>query len=110
MVFPGGGPECRHPSQLYEACLEGLVLFTIIWVLGRYRTPPGTLMWTFLAGYGLCRFIVEFFREPDMHLGFILGPRSMGQLLSVPMILIGAFMLAWGFRKESHPDQVRTRS
>jgi phosphatidylglycerol:prolipoprotein diacylglycerol transferase len=105
MVFPGGGPECRHPSQLYEAFLEGVVLFAIIWMLGRYRTPPGTLMWTFITGYGLSRFIVEFFREPDMHLGFIFGPLSMGQLLSLPMILIGAFMLAWGFRKDfAHPE------
>ena len=109
MIFPGGGPECRHPSQLYEAFLEGMVLFTVIWILGRYRTPPGTLMWTFITGYGLSRFIVEFFREPDMHLGFILGSLSMGQLLSLPMILIGAFMLAWGFRKTlNHPDELRT--
>ncbi len=102
MVFPGGGPECRHPSQLYEAGLEGFVLFVVLWGLGRVRTlPPGTLFWTFITGYGLCRMVVEFFREPDYHLGFIFGPFSMGQVLSAPMILLGAFMLALGFQKQS---------
>ncbi|MGH7208583.1 MAG: prolipoprotein diacylglyceryl transferase family protein, partial [Nitrospiraceae bacterium] len=61
--------------------------------------PPGTICWSFITGYGLCRVVVEFFREPDFHLGFILGPFSMGQILSAPMILIGAFMLAWGYQK-----------
>ncbi len=99
MVFPGGGPECRHPSQLYEAGLEGGLLFIVLWLIGRQPTPPGTVCWSFITGYGLCRVVVEFFREPDFHLGFILGPFSMGQLLSAPMILIGAFMLAWGYQK-----------
>jgi len=99
MVFPGGGPECRHPSQLYEAGLEGGLLFIVLWLIGRQPTPSGTVCWSFITGYGLCRVVVEFFREPDFHLGFILGPFSMGQLLSAPMILIGAFMLAWGYQK-----------
>jgi phosphatidylglycerol:prolipoprotein diacylglycerol transferase len=99
MVFPGGGPECRHPSQLYEAALEGGLLFLLLAVISRIRTPPGTVFWSFIVGYGVCRMVVEFFREPDLHLGFILGPFSMGQLLSLPMVLIGAFMLAWGFRQ-----------
>ncbi|MGH7429485.1 MAG: prolipoprotein diacylglyceryl transferase family protein, partial [Candidatus Methylomirabilaceae bacterium] len=99
MVFPGGGPECRHPSQLYEAGLEGGLLFIVLWLIGRQPTPPGTVCWSFITGYGLCRVVVEFFREPDFHLGFILGPFSMGQILSAPMILIGAFMLAWGYQK-----------
>jgi len=93
MVFPTGGPECRHPSQLYEAGLEGVLLFLVIWWVGRRPRPPGTLVWTFLLGYGLCRFFVEYFREPDLHLGFIVGSFSMGQLLSLPMILIGGGML-----------------
>jgi phosphatidylglycerol:prolipoprotein diacylglycerol transferase len=101
MVFPGAGPECRHPSQLYEAVLEGGVLFLVVWLVGRKPTPPGTVFWSFITGYGLCRVVVEFFREPDFHLGFILGPFSIGQLLSAPMILIGAFMLAWGYQKQS---------
>lgn len=101
MVFPGAGPECRHPSQLYEAGLEGVVLFVLLWVVGRQPRPPGTVFWTFITAYGLCRIVVEFFREPDVHLGFIFGPFSMGQLLSFPMILIGAFMLARGYRPAS---------
>jgi len=99
MVFPGGGPECRHPSQLYEAGLEGGLLFVVLWLISRQPTPPGTMCWSLITGYGLCRVIVEFFREPDMHLGFIFGPFSMGQVLSAPMILIGAVMLAWGYRE-----------
>jgi phosphatidylglycerol:prolipoprotein diacylglycerol transferase len=99
MVFPGAGPECRHPSQVYEAGLEGVVLFTLLWILGRTPKPPGTIFWTFIAAYGLCRMVVEFFREADLHLGFILGPFSMGQVLSLPMVCVGAFMLARGFQK-----------
>lgn len=99
MVFPGAGPACRHPSQLYEAGLEGLLLFTVLRLLGRTPKPPGTIFWSFITGYGLCRLIVEFFREPDQHLGYIFGPFSMGQVLSTPMILVGAFMLAWGYQK-----------
>lgn len=101
MVFPGGGPECRHPSQLYEAGLEGGLLFILLWLIGRYPTPPGTQAWSLITGYGLCRVVVEFFREPDLHLGFILGPLTMGQVLSTPMILLGAFMLAWGYQKRA---------
>ncbi|MGQ0810911.1 MAG: prolipoprotein diacylglyceryl transferase [Nitrospiraceae bacterium] len=100
MVFPSGGPECRHPSQLYEAGLEGVLLFTVLWVIDRRPRPSGTLLWTFLAGYGLCRIVVEFFREPDQHLGFIFGVFSMGQMLSLPMILVGMCMLAWGYRSK----------
>jgi phosphatidylglycerol---prolipoprotein diacylglyceryl transferase len=99
MVFPSGGGECRHPSQLYEAGLEGVVLFATLWTISLRQTPPGTVFWSFITGYGMCRLIVEFFREPDYHLGYILGPFTMGQLLSAPMILLGAFMVAWGYRK-----------
>jgi phosphatidylglycerol:prolipoprotein diacylglycerol transferase len=99
MVFPTGGPACRHPSQLYEAGLEGLLLFSVLWVIGRRNTPPGTLFWSFLTGYGACRFIVEQFREPDQHLGFMFAQVTMGQILSAPMVLIGLFMLTWGFYK-----------
>lgn len=101
MVFPTGGPACRHPSQLYEAGLEGLLLFTVLWILARKTTPPGTLCWTFITGYGLCRMFVELFREPDQHLGFVLGPFSMGQLLSAPMVMVGIFMLVWGYHRQS---------
>lgn len=100
MVFPTGGPECRHPSQLYEAGLEGGLLFLALWLIDRRPTPPGTLFWSFITGYGLVRLVVEFFREPDFHLGYILGPFSMGQVLSAPMILIGALMLGLLFASE----------
>ncbi len=98
MVFPQGGPECRHPSQLYEAGLEGLGLFLLLTIMNRWRTPPGTLFWTFITGYGLARFFVEFFREPDSHLGFIFQWVTMGQILCIPMILLGVGMILRGYR------------
>ena len=101
MVFPSGGPACRHPSQLYEAGLEGLFLFTLLWIVAKTMPPPGTLLWSFIAGYGLCRVIVEFFREPDAQLGFIFGSFSMGQLLSFPMVVVGVFMLALGYQRRA---------
>jgi len=101
MVFPSGGPACRHPSQLYEAGLEGLFLFTLIWIVNKTTPPPGTLFWTFITGYGVCRMIVEYVREPDAHLGFILGSFSMGQLLSLPMIVVGVIMLAIGYQRKT---------
>jgi phosphatidylglycerol:prolipoprotein diacylglycerol transferase len=94
MVFPGGGPACRHPSQLYESMLEGALLFTVLWFIARRRPPAGTVFGTFLIGYGLCRFVVEFFREPDAQIGFLFGTLSMGQLLSLPMVVAGAVILA----------------
>jgi len=97
MAFPHGGPEPRHPSQLYEAALEGLLLFLIIyWFARRPRLPEtaGQIGGIFLLGYGLARSFVELFREPDDHLGFLLGGSiTMGQILSLPMILIGLFLL-----------------
>lgn len=94
MVFPGAGPEPRHPSQLYEAGLEGLVLFLVL--NGLFGRAPGNgwVSGIFLMGYGLFRFLVEFAREPDAHLGFVLFDWcSMGQVLSVPMVLLGAFLV-----------------
>ena len=93
VVFPRGGPFPRHPSQLYEAALEGLVLGLVLYLLWRIpavRTRPGTLMGAFFAGYGIARSIVELFREPDIQLGFLFGGFTMGQLLSFPMVAIGA--------------------
>ncbi len=89
MVFPGAGPEPRHPSQLYEAFLEGAVLFTILYLLQRRKAPHGVPFFTFFALYGLFRFLVEYFRQPDAHLGFLWVNATMGQLLSLPMILLG---------------------
>jgi phosphatidylglycerol---prolipoprotein diacylglyceryl transferase len=101
MVFPTGGPACRHPSQLYESGLEGVFLFTLLWVIWKTMPPPGTIFWSFIAGYGVCRMIVEFFREPDAQIGFILGSFSMGQLLSFPMVVLGIVMLAVGYQRRS---------
>jgi phosphatidylglycerol:prolipoprotein diacylglycerol transferase len=96
VVFPGGGPLPRHPSQLYEALLEGPVMLVILWLVFRKRYPRGCVLWAFIGLYGLFRFGVEFFREPDAQIGFVLGHLSMGQLLSLPMALIGfAIFLIW---------------
>lgn len=93
IVFPGAGPFPRHPSQLYEAFLEGVVLFLIVRLASRSSKTTGIASWSFVAGYGLFRFIVEFFRQPDSQIGFFLNIFSMGQLLSLPMFLLGLFML-----------------
>ncbi len=95
MVFPNGGPMPRHPSQLYEAFFEGLLLFVLSAILahrpGVYRSP-GLLTGIFLTGYGFARFFVEFVREPDAQLGLVLGPYSLGQVLTVPLILLGVYL------------------
>jgi phosphatidylglycerol:prolipoprotein diacylglycerol transferase len=89
MVFPGGGLLPRHPSQLYEAALEGLLLFLLLYLLHRKKVAAGVPFFCFFIGYGLFRFLVEFVRQPDAHLGFLWGGATMGQLLSLPMILFG---------------------
>lgn len=93
VVFPSGGGLPRHPSQLYEALLEGPVCLLILWLVFRMKLRPGSVVWSFIALYGIFRFAVEFFREPDSQLGFVIGPLSMGQLLSLPMALFGGVML-----------------
>ena len=99
MVFPGGGPIPRHPSQIYEAILEGPILLAFLLILRRKRPPRGVLFAAFMAGYGTLRFLVEFFREPDPQLGFILfGWMTMGQILSTLMIIIG-LIIFWWYRK-----------
>jgi phosphatidylglycerol:prolipoprotein diacylglycerol transferase len=89
MIFKNGGSLPRHPSQLYESALEGGVLFLILWFLKDKKLPDGGLLAAFLSLYGLFRFFVELFREPDPQLGFILGPFTMGQALSSFMIVGG---------------------
>ena len=89
VVFPGGGPLPRHPSQLYEAVLEGLLLFVILYFLHRRKATEGVPFFCFFIGYGLFRFLVEFVRQPDAHLGFLWGGATMGQLLSLPMFCFG---------------------
>jgi phosphatidylglycerol:prolipoprotein diacylglycerol transferase len=89
VIFPHGGPRPRHPSQLYECALEGLVLFIVLWLLRDKKLPTGGLLAVFLFLYGVFRFSVEFVREPDTQLGFILGPLTMGQVLSSLMVISG---------------------
>jgi phosphatidylglycerol:prolipoprotein diacylglycerol transferase len=92
MAFPTGGPEPRHPSQLYEAFLEGLILFAVLNLLERFtpiRQRAGALSGVFLMGYALARIIGELFREPDAFLGYFAFGVTMGQILSVPLLLIG---------------------
>jgi phosphatidylglycerol:prolipoprotein diacylglycerol transferase len=95
MIFPKGGPLPRHPSQLYESALEGGVLFLILWFLKGRKLPNGGLLAAFLFLYGVFRFFVELFREPDPQLGFILGPFTMGQTLSAFMIFGGIILLLY---------------
>ena len=92
MIFPGGGPHPRHPSQLYECALEGVALFLILWSRKDKKLPSGGLLAVFLVLYGGVRFFLEFFREPDVQLGFILGPFTMGQILSACMIAGGVIL------------------
>ncbi|MEO5701088.1 MAG: prolipoprotein diacylglyceryl transferase [Casimicrobiaceae bacterium] len=99
MVFPQVGPEPRHPSQLYEFFLEGLVLFAVMWIYTKRRRPLGAASGLFLVGYGTSRFIAEFGREPDQFLGLLALGFSMGQWLSMPMIIAGAMMMAWAYRR-----------
>lgn len=99
IVFPGGGDLPRHPSQLYEAVLEGPVTFFILWVLARKDRPTGVIFWSFITLYGLFRFFAEFLREPDVEVGLFLKVFSMGQLLSIPMILAGIMMIWVSYRR-----------
>jgi len=97
VIFPAGGPEPRHPSQLYEAGLEGLLLFVLLWLmayLGRGLERPGLLTGTFLTGYGLARIAAEYFRQPDVQIGFLAGGVTMGQVLSVPLVIAGIWLIA----------------
>jgi phosphatidylglycerol:prolipoprotein diacylglycerol transferase len=102
VIFPNGGPEPRHPSQLYEAGLEGLVLFALmLWFahLPRRAGSRGVLSGIFLIGYALARIPVELVREPDAQLGFLVGGLTMGQLLSLPMLAFGIFLVMRGRRR-----------
>jgi len=92
MVFSKGGPFPRHPSQLYESALEGGILFLILWFAKGRKLPIGGLLALFLSLYGVFRFFVEFFREPDPQLGFIIGHFTMGQVLSSFMIVVGVIL------------------
>ena len=107
VVFGGAaGSEPRHPSQLYEAFFEGIVLFVVLFVLSRKQPPlpQGTYSGVFMLGYGICRFMVEFIREPDVQLGYLWGGwLTMGQVLSLPLILAGIALLIYA-RKTKKPQ------
>ena len=95
-VFPRGGPLPRHPSQLYEAALEGLLLFVVLWLMARsdkIRARPGILSGVFLIGYGLSRTVAETLREPDVQIGFLVGGTTMGQWLSLPIFVVGIYLV-----------------
>jgi phosphatidylglycerol:prolipoprotein diacylglycerol transferase len=112
MVFPGAGPLPRHPSQLYEAFLEGPVLFLILWLLHRRKVRVGVPFFSFFLCYGIFRFSVEFFRQPDPQLGFLWLGATMGQLLSLPMILVGAvglFLRLRGKKNENRKGILSTK-
>tara|TARA_R110002072_G_scaffold37634_1_gene109803 strand:- start:1568 stop:2398 length:831 start_codon:yes stop_codon:yes gene_type:complete len=99
MIFPYAGVLPRHPSQLYEFFLEGVVLFIILWTYSLKRRPRMAISGMFVLFYGIFRFIIEFFREPDANLGYLaFGWVTMGQVLSLPMILIGGFMIYYAYK------------
>ena len=102
VLFETGGGVYRHPSQLYEAFLEGLVIFVVLFLLSRRRPvrPQGTFMGLFLVLYGVFRFLIEFVRVPDEQLGYLFGPITMGQLLSLPLVVLGVIVLVWARRSQ----------
>lgn len=111
VMFESGGQVYRHPSQLYEALLEGLVMFVLLWALAR-KVPPrpqGTFTGVFLLWYGICRILVEFVRVPDSQLGYLFGGViTMGQILSLPLVLGGIALLVWS-RKAARPQTAHTQ-
>ena len=98
MVFPNGGPIARHPNQLYEFFLEGVVLFIIMWTFSSKPRPLGAVSGLFALCYGLFRCFIEFFREPDVQIGYIaFGWLTEGQLLSLPLIPIGIILIVYAY-------------
>ena len=100
MVFPHSGSAMpRHPSQIYQLLMEGLLLFVLLWWYARRRHPQGAVSGAFLIGYGVFRFVAEYFREPDAHLGLLALGMSMGQWLCVPMVVAGLGLWIWAYRR-----------
>lgn len=110
MVFPGAGSEPRHPSQLYQASMEGLLLFIILWWFSAKPRPRAAVSGLFLTGYGVFRFIAEFFRVPDPQYGYLAFDwLTMGQILCLPMIIGGVVMMIWAYKTAS-PAELLARS
>ena len=101
MKFPGAGDVYRHPSMLYECILEGIVLFVILYFFSRKPKPRMAVSGMFLLGYGSFRFIVEYWREPDAHLRELAEFLSMGQILSLPMIIVGLLLIGFAYKNNS---------
>ena len=109
VVFESGGPIARHPSQLYEAVLEGVVIFIVLYALSR-RMPPrprGTFISVFLILYGVFRFAVEFVRVPDAQIGYMFGWITRGQMLSVPLVIVGIALLIYSRKRNAPQTLVR---
>lgn len=107
MVFPGSGSDLpRHPSQVYQFLLEGLLLFVLLWLYARKPRQQGQVAAAFLTGYGVLRFVAEYFREPDNFLGLLAGGLSMGQWLCLPMVLGGVVLWWW---TNSRPGSTKIR-
>lgn len=108
MVFPNDPSQlARHPSQLYQSLMEGLLLFIVLWLYSARPRPAGAVTGLFGVGYGTARIIGEFFRQPDAHIGFIAFDwLTMGMLLSTPMVIIGLGMMAWAYKKNPVPGAV----
>jgi phosphatidylglycerol---prolipoprotein diacylglyceryl transferase len=104
MVFPDGGPLPRHPSQLYEAVMEGPVLFLLLWWLRKRQFRDGMMLVLFMFFYGVIRFFLEFVKEPDPQIGYLLKYFTMGQLLCIAMILAAALLAAF-LRRNRHADK-----
>ncbi len=101
VIFPNAGSLPRHPSQLYEFLLEGVLLFIILWLFSQKPKPRWAVSGVFLVFYGLFRFVIELFREPDAQIGYLaFGWVTEGQLLSLPMMVVGMLMLFWGYRRK----------
>jgi len=104
MVYPNAGSQPRHPSSLYQFLLEGVVLFVVLWIYAKKPRGLGQVSGAFLIGYGVVRFVSEFFREPDDFLGLLALGLSMGQWLCIPMIVAGIAIWAWGRGRQPRAD------
>ncbi|RUO29821.1 prolipoprotein diacylglyceryl transferase [Aliidiomarina sedimenti] len=112
VIFPAAGPDPRHASQLYQAFFEGLLLFALLFWFSRRQRPTGAIAGLFLIGYGCARLFTEYFREPDAHLGLLAASLSMGQWLSIPMVLVGVLFLLLAYRgvfKPRYTQQVASK-